>query len=37
MRASSGTGMLDWTMRLTESEEVRRKMLVDNPADLYGF
>jgi len=29
--------MLDWTMRLTESDEVRRKMLVDNPAELYGF
>ncbi|OWJ61000.1 amidohydrolase family protein [Paraburkholderia caledonica] len=29
--------MLDWTMRLTESHEVRRKMLVDNPAELYGF
>ncbi|SAK90908.1 hydrolase [Caballeronia temeraria] len=29
--------MLDWTMRLVESDEIRRKILVDNPAELYGF
>ncbi|MBN3760486.1 amidohydrolase family protein [Burkholderia sp. Ac-20365] len=29
--------MLDWTMRLVESDEIRRKILVDNPAELYQF
>jgi D-galactarolactone isomerase len=29
--------MLDWTMRLVESDAVRRKILVDNPAELYRF
>jgi len=29
--------MLDWTMRLVESDEIRRRILVDNPAELYQF
>jgi D-galactarolactone isomerase len=29
--------MLDWAMRLVETDETRRRILVDNPAALYGF
>ncbi|ACC76002.1 amidohydrolase family protein [Paraburkholderia phymatum] len=29
--------MLDWAMRLVKSDEIRRKILIDNPAELYGF
>ncbi|GGD83593.1 amidohydrolase family protein [Caballeronia grimmiae] len=29
--------MLDWTMHLVEGDDARRKILVDNPADLYQF
>ncbi|WP_277184233.1 amidohydrolase [Caballeronia sp. BR00000012568055] len=29
--------MLDWAMLLADNDDIRRKILVENPAELYGF
>ena len=29
--------MLDWAFGCVDSTATRRKILVDNPAELYGF
>jgi D-galactarolactone isomerase len=33
----SNPALLDWALALFDSEAARRKLLVDNPAELYGF
>ena len=33
----SNTALLDWALECVVHESTRRKMLVDNPAELYGF
>jgi D-galactarolactone isomerase len=35
--APADAAMLDWVMQFTRDEAARRRMLVDNPAELYGF
>ncbi len=35
--APADEAMLDWVMQFTRDEPARRRMLVDNPAELYGF
>jgi D-galactarolactone isomerase len=29
--------LLDWALHCLETEAVKRKVLVDNPAEVYGF
>jgi D-galactarolactone isomerase len=33
----SNTALLDWALGCVPDESKRRKMPVDNPAELYGF
>ena len=35
--APSNASMLDWAFSCVDNTATRRKMLVDNPAELYGF
>ena len=35
--APTEAAMLDWVLRFTTGEAARRRLLVDNPAEVYGF
>ncbi|MBG6073673.1 MULTISPECIES: amidohydrolase [unclassified Polaromonas] len=37
MPVPSNSALLDWTLRLAGDAPMRQRLLVDNPAELYGF